>query len=281
MTNLRYPIKVVICAACFLLVSGCEITELIPYEEEDLLENPVEPQGNKLLDVIEEDNYWGGKVIMEIDRVMSLLRTTRYTLSNYVCDVEGGRLEVDCSKYVETILKKVSIIHYSELPKSSKSGLSSLAKDYHNHFVTLPSEPDETHCWIRIDNLEDSRPGDIISYIHAEEGSTTGHVMIICSYPEPSEFSPIDYSLVVNDAANSGHYGDTRNNEGIYAEDYDYIPSLNFDGDLMKYSGVGIGTMWFYLGNNSYYRWSLGTGKQVNKSIAIGRMIDIPVNSVN
>ncbi|MEA1896098.1 MAG: hypothetical protein U9N53_00380, partial [Bacteroidota bacterium] len=93
---------------------------------------------------------------------------------------------------------------------------------------------------------------------------------------EKSKVAPI-YSLVVNDAANSGHFDDTRNNEGIYSEDYDYIARLHFDGGVIKYSGVGIGAMWFHIGENSYYRWSSGTGNQVYKHIAIGRMIDIPV----
>ncbi|MFC2116232.1 hypothetical protein ACFLTU_07135 [Bacteroidota bacterium] len=270
MTNFRYSIIIFICGACFLLGSSCEITQVIPDDDED----PVENQGNKLVQVIEDDNIWGGKVILEVDRVMSLLHKTKYTLSNYVTEVEDGRLDVDCSKYVETIMKEASLIHYQELPKSSKSGLTSLAKDYYNHFVTLPYEPDESHCWIRIENLEDARPGDIISYIHAEQGNTTGHVMIICSYPKPSEFSPVDYSLDLNDAASSGHFGDTRNKEGIYSEDYTYIPTLHFDDGQMKYSGIGIGTMWFHIGSNSYYRWNSESGRQVYKSIAIGRMID-------
>lgn len=257
-----------VCTIFILLVSGCEIREIGPQE-------PDEEPKNELLEVITGDNIWGGRVITEVDRVMGLLKTTDYTLSNYIVDVEGGLLRVDCSKYVETILKKVSSIHYSELPKSSKSGLTSLAKDYHNHFISLPSEPDGIHCWIRINNLEDARPGDFISYVH-DEGNTTGHVMIICSYPQPSGYSPVDYSLVVNDAANSGHNGDTRNKEGLYAEDYNYTATLHIEESAMKFSGVGIGTMWFYIGNNSYYRWSSESGTQVNKSIAIGRMVDIP-----
>lgn len=52
---------------------------------------------------------------------------------------------------------------------------------------------------------------------------------------------------------------------------------LHFDGGIIKYSGVGIGVMWFHIGENSYYRWSSGIGNQVYKHIAIGRMIDIPV----
>ncbi len=271
MTSLKYSILLFAFAGSILFFSACEKTKLEPNDD------PIEPQGNKLLEVIEEDNIWGGKVITEVDRVMSLLRTTDYTLSNYVTDVEGGYLIVDCSKYVETILKEVSATHYNKLPKSSTSGLTSLAKDYYNHFVSLPFEHDGNHCWIRINNLEDVCPGDIISYIHEEEGSTTGHVMIICSYPVLSEYSPIDYSLVVNDAANSGHFEDTRNKEGIYAEEYDYIARLHFDNGVIKYSGVGIGAMWFHMDENSYYRWSSGTSTSVNKNIAIGRMIDIPV----
>ena len=270
MISLRYIIILFAFASSVLFFSACKKSKVAP------IDDPIEPQGNKLLELIEEDNIWGGKVITEVDRVMSLLHTTDYTLSNYITDVEGGYLIVDCSKYVETILNEVSLTHYGEFPKSSKSGLTALAKDYYNHFVTLPSESDGIHCWIRINKLEDARPGDIISYIHEVEGSTTGHVMIICSYPVPSEYSPIDYSLWVNDAANSGHFDDTRNNEGIYAEDYDYIARLHFDGGVIKYSGVGIGAMWFHIGENSYYRWSSGTGNQVYKHIAIGRMTDIP-----
>ncbi len=250
---------------------GCErITK--PVEEEE------EPPVNKLLEVIEEDNIWGGRVITEVDRVMSLLRSTKYTLTNYVVNVDGGYLAVDCSKYVEAILKEVSLAHYSEIPKSSSSGLTSLAKDYYNHFSSLPLQENGTGSWIRIEKIEDARPGDIISYIHDVEGATTGHVMIICSYPVISNYSPADYCLLINDAANSGHFEDTRNNEGIYTEDYSYMAYLHFDNGEIKYSGVGIGNMWFHFGDNSYYRWSSADGNQVNKRIAIGRMVDIPAN---
>lgn len=248
-------------------------------EEEQITDEPDDLPKHKLLEVCEETNYFGSMVIREVDRVMSLLKTTKYTLTNYITDVEGGRLEVDCSKYLETILKEVSLNHYTELPKSSKSGLTSLAKDYYNHFVTLPTAPDGAHNWIRIMDIADARPGDIISYIHDEGGNTTGHVMIICSYPALS--SPVDYSVIVNDAAASGHFDDTRNNDGPYSEDYTYIPTLTIDGDQWKYGGVGIGMMWFRLVENSYYRWSSPTGSTVYKDIAIGRMIDINFNSLH
>ena len=68
---------------------------------------------------------------------MRLLRTTKYTLSSYVTDVEDGWLEVDCSKYVEMFLREVPPAHYNELPKSSTSGLTSLAKDYYS--VLIPA----------------------------------------------------------------------------------------------------------------------------------------------
>jgi len=271
----NYLFPILLSAVIIIAGNGCEITEVSP---DDNIQNgdTTQNQDNRLLYVISDSNYWGGKIIKEVDSVMSLLKITDYTLSNYIVDVEGGRLVLDCSKYLETILKEVSPFHYNELPKSSKSGRTSLAKDYYNHFITLPSEPDGSHCWIRINNPEDARPGDIISYIHDEGGSTTGHVMIICSYPLPSGYSPIDYSFVVNDAANSGHYEDTRNKEGNYSEDYIYSATLHFDGGVMKFSGVGIGTMWFHIGSNSYYRWRSESGSKVHKSMAIGRMTDIP-----
>ncbi|MCF8346527.1 MAG: hypothetical protein K9G38_04885 [Bacteroidales bacterium] len=275
-----------------ILIAGCEKEIIINPETNNTLPadttskntdngNPVyDSTGHALLYVITPDNEWGGQVITEVDRVMSLLKTTRYTLTNYITDVENGRLELDCSKYVETILKEVSLFHYEQLPKSSKSGKTSLAKDYYNYFVTLPEEPDGLHCWIRIPSLAEARPGDMISYIHEEQGSTTGHVMIICSVPEPSEFNPVEMSVVINDAANSGHFEDCRNGEGIYADDYSYISEMYFENGIFKFSGVGIGTMWFYMGNNSYYRWRSASGPKVYKNIAIGRLVEIPTTSI-
>lgn len=292
MTRFKISILPYFLLIFLFIVYACEENTPEVASEENTIEEPTEEKQedektseeisdtamHMLLEVCEESNYYGSMVIREVDRVMTLLKTTKYTLSNYITDVEGGRLEVDCSKYVETILKEVSLNHYNDLPKSSQSGLTSLAKDYYNHFVTLPTEPDGVHNWIRIMDIADARPGDIISYIHAEEGNTTGHVMIICSYPALS--GPVDYSVIVNDAAGSGHYGDTRNNEGPYSADYSYIPTLVIDGDQWKYGGVGIGMMWFHLGENSYYRWSSPTGSTVYKNIAIGRMIDINFNSI-
>jgi len=51
---------------------------------------------------------------------------------------------------------------------------------------------------------------------------------------------------------------------------------MYIEDDQIKFSGVGIGDMWFYLGSNSYFRWSSGTGSKVYKEMAIGRMVDIP-----
>ncbi|MEA1897125.1 MAG: hypothetical protein U9N53_05625, partial [Bacteroidota bacterium] len=72
MISLRHIIILFVFASSVLFFSACEKSKVAP------IDNPVEPQGNKLLEVIEDNNVWGGKVITEVDRVMSLLHTTDY-----------------------------------------------------------------------------------------------------------------------------------------------------------------------------------------------------------
>ena len=73
MLKLDWSYLVLILAVLSLAGSGCEIREVLP-EDKDQPADSSESQTNALLQVISEENVWGGGVITEVDRVMSLLK---------------------------------------------------------------------------------------------------------------------------------------------------------------------------------------------------------------
>lgn len=210
----------------------------------------------------------GDSVIGMVNHVMERLDTTGYRTHDYVSDVLDGVLILDCSYYVKQVLIRVSEPHYLRLPKSSRSGTTALAGDYHDFFTSL--SPTDT-LWERVDDISRARPGDIIAWKYDDSASTTGHVMIIYSSPQRSTCADTSqHRVYVNDAANSGHGDDTRDGSSEFAASYFYVALPGSNGQP---SGVGIGKMWFNTGNDSYYRWSSCSGNVHPQEIAIGRLV--------
>ena len=211
-------------------------------------------------------------VVMEI---MSRLDTTEYRTSNYVVDVEGGELRLDCSYWVKQVIERVSREHYDELPKNSSSLSTALAADYFKFFEAIRDGNYQSDLWEVVPNISEARAGDIIVYQYGDDntGSTTGHVMIIMSTPVWSTCEDdLQHWVWVSDSANSGHAEDTRdgvtNYPGSESFEYDAKPGTNGEP-----SGVGIGKMWFNTGSSPYYRWSSCSGTQNFIPILIGRMV--------
>ncbi len=211
----------------------------------------------------------GDSVVRVVRHLLGKLDTTRYTNKGYVADTVRGRFDLDCSYWVKQVLTRVSPDHYDRLPKNSTSGNTAVAADYFDYFSSLSANDP---YWERVPNISRARAGDVIAYAHdPDEGaSTTGHVMIIFSTPHWSTCSDtLQHWVWVSDAARSGHGDDTRNGEGKYADDYDYVALLGSSG---KHSGVGLGKMWFNTGTNPYYRWSKCSTDSLEATFAIGRL---------
>jgi len=227
-------------------------------------------------------NEYQEKIIDKVDSIMDNLKHTGYTNYDFIREDEIGAMFTDCSGFVGHVLKQVSEKHYDELPrmacKDCQENLTCpckypLAADYYDHFVEMPTEPDEKYCWQRVEHIKGAEPGDLIVYKYdPEEGkSTTGHVMIIYSTPKRSTCEDSDqYYVQVVDSARSGHYKDTRNSEGPYSDKYKYTA-----WKIEEPSGLGIGTMWFNTDSKEpYYRWSSCSGTKHYANIAIGRPVE-------
>jgi hypothetical protein len=148
---------------------------------------------------------------------MEKVTTTHYQNSNYETNMDTGVWKLDCSYFVKQVVKKVSREHYDELPKNNSTLRTALAADYYKLFKAIKLGKYNSSLWQVIDDMSLVQPGDIIAYAYGgsthSDGGTTGHVMVIMSGAHHSSCSDSEqYWVWVADAANSGHYQDTRNN---------------------------------------------------------------------
>ncbi len=160
------------------------------------------------------DNTPGEIIFKVTEKIISSLKTTRYTNTGYKYDKEKGILYSDCSWFAKLVLKTNLPAHYDELPKNSRNSKTSLAKDYFNFFSALKNGTSRSNKWKWIEHPEAILPGDILVYKHQEASGTTGHIMIAMS--KAALIKSGQYSITVADSAWSPHGNDTRS-KGLYS----------------------------------------------------------------
>lgn len=188
-----------------------------------------------------------------VQDTVSTISYTSYKLGGTKIDSSRGVYVVDCSTYVDHILKSVYPRAYTSL--TSWSGTEKpTTDDFYQYFKNLS---DNSRHWNTIDDVEQLRPGDILVFRSKNKygNETGGHVMVVMDKP----IQDGDTFLVrIADSAPSGHSKDTR------------FPHA---------SGIGIGTMLLKVNprtSHPYaYAWKVGARWESNVNFAMARPVNM------
>jgi hypothetical protein len=191
------------------------------------------------------------RIVEFVSNTVSHLRYTTYELGGTHFDSSRGIYILDCSSYVDQILKRATPRAYSKLVAASGS-IKPTSLEYYNFFVGLPRNA-KRH-WNKIENVAQLRPGDILVFRyknHHQRSSVGGHVMIVMKEPKRKAGA---FSVRVADSASAAHSHDTR-------------PAHQ--------SGVGIGNLLLKVnprtGQPYAYAWKEGSRWERNVKFAMGR----------
>lgn len=192
------------------------------------------------------------RLIGFVHKTVDTLNYSKYKLGGTQVDTQRGVYIVDCSTYVDYILKTVYPHAFFSLVDSTGADKPT-TQHYYNFFTELAD--DSKNYWDRIDEVEQLRPGDILVFRNKSRmRSVGGHVMVVMNKP----IRDIDSFLVrVADSAPVGHTHDTR-------------PS--------HVSGIGIGTLLLkvdHSGQPFAYAWKVGSQWKRNVNFAMARPIDM------
>ena len=197
---------------------------------------------------------WMNKMVGFVRNTVTTLHYSDYKLGGTRFDYAKGIYVLDCSNYVDHILKNVSPHAYNSLVTASGAPTPA-SQHYYDFFNTLGDEAD--HYWNKIENVAALRPGDILvfRYKNSRGSETGGHVMVVMDKPvrETNIFF-----VKVADSAPTRHSQDTRQaNE----------------------AGIGIGTLLLRVnpetGKPSAFAWNVGSYWNKNVKIAMARPNDM------
>lgn len=205
------------------------------------------------------------RLVKLVRETVSTLHYSHYKLGGTYFDVSKGVYVVDCSAYVDRILRTVCPNAYNSLASSTGSDKPT-TQDYY-HFFSGLSYANQDY-WTKIDNVKNLEPGDILvfrteSHIvrsrhHRHRhvlASAAGHVMIVMSKPI---FDTGAFLVRVADSASAGHGDDTRS------------PHV---------SGIGIGTLLLKVnpktGQPYAYAWNFDAFWKKNVKFAMARPKDL------
>ena len=194
----------------------------------------------------------GENIANAAEKLLTDIRETHYQHRTYVVR-SAGIYDMDCSGFVDYLLKRVAPERYADLPIESGHARPRAAM-YFDLLNGLSSK--SVPGWKSVNPLAAARRGDIIAW--ALEASTqkvgdTGHVVIVAE--PPVKIGGSEYNIAVYDSSGIPHNDDSR-------------PKAT--------SGIGKGVITFKVDNsgipvgfqfNSHARFHL-------EPIAIGRIVD-------
>ncbi len=200
--------------------------------------------------VASEDSL-GARLVAEGNRMIDSFQQTRYSHKTHI-DVAQGICEVDCSGFIDAILKKVAPTNLQAIATDHKRPL---AEDYYDAIAGRNGE--RAPGWKRIIHVRFVRAGDVLAWLKLDRkpGDNTGHVMLIAEKPVLER--PGQYRVRILDSTMSPHARDNR-----------------AEGQ----TGIGRGTIWIDVDSKDRpigYHWKLHNGKLHKAPIAIGRILPI------
>lgn len=195
----------------------------------------------------------GAHMVRFVHSTISTLRYTAYKLGGTHFDSSKGVYIIDCSDYVDHLLKVSNPAAYSSLVHTTGADKPT-TEHYYNFFTGLTYKP--RHFWNKVDYVKELQPGDILVFRNNKNSHTgvSGHVMVVMNKPTRIQNA---FMVRVTDSASSGHSQDTR---------------------LPHTSGIGIGTMQIKVnpdtGEPSAYAWKLGSTFEHHVNFAMARPIE-------
>jgi len=207
------------------------------------------------------------RVVAFVHGTVATIQYTAYKLGGQRFDPQKGVYVVDCSSFVDHVLRAVCPQAYSSLVNSSGT-YNPTTKDYYHFFNQLSPEPH--HYWSKVGAVKELQPGDILVFRsqptyrlahysrkrHHRKVSAegAGHVMIVMSKPI---FDTDSFEVQVADSASAGHSDDTR---------------------MPHESGIGIGTLLLKVnlktGQPYAYAWKMDSYFK-NVKFAMARPVDM------
>lgn len=188
-------------------------------------------------------------------KTVATLSYSAYKLGGNRFDVSRGIYVIDCSSYVDHILKAVSPHAYSSLVNSTGSD-SPTSQHYYEFFKHLSFKTKQ--YWNKVEAVEELEPGDILVFRKktAARHTVRGHVMLVMEKPVVQDNGA--FWVRVADSTPYRHSEDTREaHEG----------------------GIGIGTLLLKVNPQTSkpyaYAWREGAHWQRNVNFAMGRPIAI------
>jgi hypothetical protein len=177
-------------------------------------------------------------IVALIHKAIASLHQTHYRYGGNYFNMSNGIYELDCSDYVDDLLKISQPRAYEDLADSTHTEKPT-SNDYYQFFNNL-SDDNSGHYWQRVDDVESLKPGDILVFSNYGGG---GHVMVVMDTPTPALSDDSAYFVKVSDSASSRHSDDTRPSHA---------------------SGIGIGTLLLKenpeTGEPSAYAWTVDSG---------------------
>lgn len=194
------------------------------------------------------------RLVEFVQHTIMSLRYGFYKLGGTTINTKRGIFIVDCSSYVDHVVKSVYPRSYSTLVTWSRSQKPT-SDDYYQYFTSLPEN--KLPFWNTIESIDKLRPGDILvfRYKNIRGHETGGHVMIVMDKPMRTKGA---FLVRVADSATAGHSKDTRRSH---------------------HSGIGMGTLLLKTNGKTTqpdaYAWKIGTHWQSNVSFAMARPMGI------
>jgi hypothetical protein len=188
------------------------------------------------------------------EQVLKAVRETHYQHRTHV-DTAAGAYDVDCSGFVDYLLKRVAPAQFAQLPIEAGHSRPR-AQVYYAFLHDLRRAPSPLPGWESVGRLIDARRGDLLAWkrmASIQREGDTGHVVIVAG--PPTTQSDGTFKVEVYDSSGIHHDFDSRT-EGT--------------------SGVGKGVITFRVdsqGEPIAVRFNSGANFH-EEPIAIGRLAD-------
>jgi hypothetical protein len=139
------------------------------------------------------------------EELISKVKETHYRHETEI-DTATGVYNLDCSGFVDFLLKEFAPRQFAELPVEP-GHTRPRAAIYYELIHGLTEHP--LPGWVPVQELADAQPGDIIAWeLSAPAPSDSGHVAIVAE--TPLQVAPDLYQVTVYDSSRIRHDNDTR-----------------------------------------------------------------------